>query len=70
MSTNQKYSTRLHSKRQLLRVSEHFKSAVGLILEVGTRYQEALPQVSLGCSEMVTMVSMLESMIDDIRENI
>ena len=70
MPTNQKYSTRVHSIRQLKSASEHVRAASIILLEVGLRYKEALPQVSLGCEKLNDMVVMSDAMITDIRDNI
>jgi hypothetical protein len=70
MPANQKYSTRIHSKRQLTRASEHIQATSKVLYEIKPRYEQALPRVSSACEQMIDMLSMVESMIDDIRENI
>jgi len=70
MPANQKYSARIHSRRQLGRASEHIQATSKVLSEVGLRYKEALPGVSLACSQMFEMLSMVDSMINDIKENI
>jgi len=70
MSTNQKYSTRIHSRRQLGRASDNVRSALGLLCDVKQRYLEALPIVAQGCGQLVEMLNMCENMICDIRDNI
>jgi len=70
MRANQKYSTRVHSKRQLGRANEHIGAASKVLCEIKPRYEDALPRVSLACEQMIDMLAMVESMITDIRENI
>jgi len=70
MPTNQKYSTRVHSKRQLTRASDNLRAASLVLCEMASRYEEALPVVAAGCRELVEMISMCENMVRDIRENI
>jgi len=70
MPANQKYSTRVHSRRQLGRATEHIQATSKVLSEIGSRYQDALPRVSMACEQMVEMISMIETMIDDIRGNI
>lgn len=70
MPTNQKYSTRVHSRRQLTRASDNVRAASLVLCEMKQRYLEALPLVSEGCSQLIEMLSMAENMIRDIRENI
>jgi len=70
MPTNQKYSTRIHSRRQLTRASDSVKAASLVLCEMIPRYNEALPQVSEACRQLIDMLSMAENMIRDIRENI
>jgi hypothetical protein len=70
MPANQKYSTRVHSRRQLGRASEHNQATLKVLSEIGLRYAEALPRVSEACKQMNDMLQMIETMINDIRENI
>lgn len=70
MAANQKYSTRVHSRRQLGRANEHIQAASKVLYEIMPRYIQALPRVSMACQEMIDMLSMVESMITDIRANI
>jgi len=70
MPTNQKYSTRVHSRRQLTRASDNVRAASLVLCEMTPRYKEALPMVSEACSTLIEMLSMAEEMIRDIRENI
>ena len=70
MPTHQKYSTRIHSKRQLGRANEHIQAASKVLCEISPRYVEALPRVSSACNQMIDMLNMVKTMIDDIRNNI
>jgi len=70
MPTNQKYSTRVHSRRQLTRVSDNLRSSSLVLCELAPLYEAALPQVAAGCRQIVQMISMCENMVRDIRENI
>jgi len=70
MPTNQKYSARVHSIRQLRSASEHVRAVLTVLCDVGPRYEEALPRVSMACKELNAMMIMAESMITDIRDNI
>lgn len=70
MPTNQKYSNRIHSKRQLGRANEHIQAASKVLCEIAPRYAEAAPRVSLACEPMLDMLAMVESMITDIRDNL
>ena len=70
MPANQRYSTRIHSRRQLGRANEHIQAASKVLYEIKPRYEQALPRVSAACEQMIDMLSMVENMIDDIRENI
>jgi len=70
MPTNQKYSTRIHSRRQLSRANDHIKAASKVLCEIMPRYEKVLPRVSLACEQMIDMLAMVENMIDDIRSNI
>jgi len=69
MPTNQKYSMRVHSRRQLGRASEHILAVSKVLNDVGPRYKEALPQVSLACEQLNDMMVMADSMITDIKDN-
>ena len=69
-TANQKYSTRVHSRRQLGRVNEHLKEVEKVINEVGCRYNEALPQISEACVQIIALVNMLKTLIEDMRTNI
>ena len=70
MPTNQKYSMRVHSRRQLTRASDNIRAASLVLCEISPRYKEALPQVSAACTQLVDMLSISENMIRDIRDNI
>lgn len=70
MPTNQKYSARIHSRRQLLSINTHIASSINQLTDIGDRYIEALPKVKLACDEMIKMLIMVEAMVIDIRENI
>ena len=70
MPANQKYSTRIHSRRQLGRAMEHIEEASKVLKEVGGRYSEALPQISQGCMNCIEMLDMVQSLIEDLRTNI
>jgi len=70
MGANQKYSTRIHSRRQLGRAREHIVEAEKVLREVGERYAEALPLISKGCIENINMLGMIEELIEDMRTNI
>jgi len=70
MGANQKYSTRVHTRRQLSRANEHIQAAAKVLCEIRPKYEEALPRVSLACEQMIDMLNMVESMITDIRDNI
>lgn len=70
MAEHQKYSTRVHSRRQLDRAGEHLQAASKVLLEIQPRYELALPRVSAACVEMIQMLTMIENMVEDIRNNI
>ena len=70
MTTNQKYSTRIHSRRQLSRAVEHIQATAKVLCEIEPRYRLALPRVSQACSQMTEMLNMIENMLNDIRDNI
>ena len=70
MPANQKYSQRIHSRRQLGRANEHVRAASLVLCEMTPRYKEALPVVSEACSTLIEMLSIAENMISDIRDNI
>jgi len=67
MPANQKYSSRVHTKRQLGRAVEHIQAAALVLFEVGERYQEAAPTISTACKCLSDMVSMAENMLEEIR---
>jgi len=69
MPANQKYSMRVHSRRQLGRASEHIQAVLTVLCDVGPRYEEALPRVSMACKELNDMMIMADSMITDIKDN-
>ena len=69
-TANQKYSTRVHSRRQLGRAKDHLTEVSRVLNEVGCRYADALPQIGDGCLKCNEMVSMLDALIEDIRTNI
>jgi len=70
MTTNQRYSTRVHSKRQLTRASDNIRAASLILCEMTPRYKDVLPKVAEACSTLIEMLSMSEEMIRDIRDNI
>lgn len=70
MSTNQKYSGRVHSRRQLISVQSHLVAATNQLNTIGQRYAGVLPQVSSGCVEMIKMLDMIKAMVNDLRDNI
>lgn len=70
MPANQKYSTRVHARRQLGRASEHIQATSKVLCEIKPKYEQALPRVSSACEQMIDMLSMVENMIEDIRDNI
>ena len=67
MGANQKYSGRVHTKRQLGRAVEHVEAIALVLTEVGERYHEAKPIVSAACKEMHSMTSMLQSLLECLR---
>ncbi len=70
MPANQKYSGRVHTKRQLGRAVEHVEAIALVLTEVGERYHEAKPIVSAACKEMHSMTSMLQSLLECLRGEI
>jgi len=70
MPEHQRYSIRVHSRRQLGRSIEHLQEASKVLKEVGSRYADALPQIGDGCLKCIEMVEMLQTLIEDIRTNI
>ena len=70
MSTNQKYSARIHSRRQLTSIDNHLKACLGMLNNLGIAYQEALPQVSEACINMITMIDLVKGMAAKVRENL
>lgn len=70
MPANQKYSTRVHSRRQLSRSIEHLMEAKNVLSEVGGRYIDALPQIADGCTKCLDMLTLVEALIEDMRVNI
>ena len=70
MPANQRYSTRIHSRRQLDRVREHIAAAAKVFSEIQPRYEEALPRVSKACEHLIDMLSMIDALVEDIKENI
>ncbi len=70
MGANQKYSTRVHSRRQLGRACEHIQEATKVLREVGERYADALPTISQGCAETISLLGMIGSLVEDMRTNI
>lgn len=70
MPANQRYSTRLHSRRQLGRAWEHLTEVSTVLDEVGSRYIKVLPQIAVGCLKCNEMVNMLKVLIEDMRTNI
>ena len=70
MSTNQKYSARIHSRRQLASVDTYVSSCVKQLNSIGERYTEALPQVSEACLNMISMLELIKAVIIKVRESI
>ena len=70
MPANQKYSGRIHTKRQLGRAVEHIQATAIVLSEVGPRYQDASPVVSNACKSMLVMTVMIENMLLEIRDNL
>jgi len=70
MPANQKYSTRIHSRRQLGRAREHIAEVDKVLNEVGNRYADALPQIADGCLSIIDMLKMADALIEDMRTNI
>ena len=70
MPANQKYSMRIHSRRQLGRACEHIQEATKVLTEVGQRYAEALPLIARGCIHVNDALAMAEALIEDLRTNI
>lgn len=70
MPANQKYSTRIHSRRQLGRAREHLEEVSKVLDEVACRYANALPQITDGCGKCNEMIIMLQALIEDMRINI
>lgn len=70
MGTHQKYSTRLHSKRQLGRAREHLAEVSKALSEVGNRYADALPLIADASVKVNDMLSMADALIEDMRKNI
>ena len=69
-TANQKYSTRVHSRRQLGRAKEHLTEVSKVMKEVGCRYADALPMVADACIQVNAMVDLLQTLIEDMRTNI
>ncbi|GAH01791.1 unnamed protein product [marine sediment metagenome] len=70
MGTNQKYSARIHSRRQLHSIHTHLMSCTNQLADVGVRYGEAAPTVTFACREMIGMLNMVATMVTDVRKNI
>jgi len=70
MPTNQKYSARIHSRRQLVRASEHVRDTSMILCDIGSRYETVLPTVSQACEQLNDMLVMCDALIHDIREGI
>jgi len=70
MGANQKYSGRIHSKRQLGRAVEHVQATAIVLSEIQERYMEASPTVSEGCRHMLAIMSIIENMIGDLKDNL
>lgn len=70
MPANQKYSIRIHSRRQLGRAREHIAEVDKVLNEVGNRYADALPQIADGCLSIIDMLKMADALIEDMRTNI
>lgn len=69
-TANQKYSTRVHSRRQLDRAREHIEAAEKVLKEVSYRYADALPDMADGLLKGSEMLLMLQALVEDIRTNI
>jgi len=67
MGANQKYSGRIHTKRQLGRAVEHIKATAQVLFEVQERYEKAVPLISEGCERMLEMIVMLEALLEEIK---
>lgn len=70
MPANQRYSTRIHSKRQLGRAREHIAEASKVLSEVGKRYADALPLIGDASIKVNDMLLMADALIEDMRQNI
>ena len=70
MPANQKYSTRIHTKRQLGRAIEHVQAIAIVLSEVNERYIEASPKVSEACKHLFEMMSITESMLKDMKDSL
>ena len=70
MPANQKYSGRIHTKRQLGRAIEHIEAVALVLSEVQERYTEASPKVSEACRQLFQMMSITESMLKDMKDSL
>jgi len=70
MPTNQKYSARIHTRRQLASINLHLTSCYKQLTDIGFRYNAVLPKVSEACVEMMKLIEMFKDMANKIRDNI
>lgn len=70
MPANQKYSGRIHTKRQLGRAVEHVQAITLVLNEVGERYQGVNLPISDMCKQMLIMTTMLEGLLDGMRDGL
>jgi len=70
MPANQKYSGRIHTKRQLGRAVDHIQATVLVLSEVGERYQEVRPIISECCKHMLEMMAITENLLTDMKDNL
>ena len=70
MGANQKYSGRIHTKRQLGRAVEHIQATALVLAEIQQRYIDASPVVSEACRHMIGMMSLTENMLEDIKDSL
>jgi len=67
MGANQKYSGRVHTKRQLGRAVEHIHATALVLTEIQNRYYEAAPIISKGCEQVVELLEMIEVLLVDMK---
>lgn len=70
MSTNQKYSGRIHARRQLVSIDNHLTSAIKLLTDIGEVYLGAEPKISMACVELIKVLGLCTPMVTKIRDNI